>query len=399
MASLHRKSNGWQVRYGKRKKGKDSRKTITLGDMSRRDAEAAARHIETLHQCQLLEAMPGGLAKAWLDKLPPRIRNRLADKGLCDHRYDSEVTVRRICEDFLQWKRSLGRVENSIRIYKQAVRMLEAYFGPDCDATTIRPADIDDLVQYGRKTVAAATTLSRRLQNVKSIFKRAARQKLIPLLDFYQLFDSLPKQVRTSKARRFLVPAEVVQQAIQCAANNEQKLIFALARWGGMRIPSEILGLRWEHVDWEREKMLVKAPKQIHNAVELHERWMPIWPEIRPHLKALEQEWTERMYRVAPDVPPDMSAAVITRHRSRHTAAYRKLFLLACYRAGITKSRDEQPWPKVFTNMRSTRVTELRAMYPSCPDAVNYWMNHSEDISQTHYQQWEEFEWREKEKA
>src|SRR6266849_6310224 len=41
----------------------------------------------------------------------------------------------------------------------------------------------------------------------------------------------------------------------------EWRLIFALARFGGLRCPSEFVPLKWEHVDWARNRFWVTSPK------------------------------------------------------------------------------------------------------------------------------------------
>ena len=405
MASLDKREDGYRVRFGKRTRKKDSRKTIRLGHISKREAEAARLHIENLYQCQQLEAEPGGKARKWLEGLPAEVQNRIADKGLCAYKYDETHAIAGLCKNFVDWKRSGKRAESSIAAYQKSHRMLDAFFGAKRDVSSIAPAEVDDFVEwartYGRQDQTgkytlplAATTLSRRLQDIKSLFRRAARLKWIPMMNFYEMFDSLPKQVRTNVKRRRYVESDVVKAVIEHAKSNEQRLIFALGRWGGIRVPSELLGLTWADVDRDSEKLRIRAPKQKHNDEEKHERLIPIWPEIKPYLDIAEKEFVERSYKRDPDGALDLTQPVIYRHRSKNTNAHRGLFLAACYRAGITKDRRESPWPKVWTNMRSTRVTELRAMYPKFPDAVNYWMNHSERISKMHYQQWESFEWR-----
>lgn len=394
MASLHKRGEVYLIRFGRVIRGRDRRQSIRLGKLSKRDALAARRHIETLWECRQLGTPAPVSTRNWLASLPAEVQNRIADKQLCAPRVTATHTVGGICEAFVAWKRDCDRAESSLDVYRKSTRMLVAYFGGDRDIASIVPAEIDDFVEWCRRSGLAATTLSRRLQNCKSIFRRAARMGWLPLLTFYQLFDSLPKQVRTDATRRHMVPAEAVLKAIDHASDNEQRLIFALARWGGVRVPSELLGLTWGDVAVDSQKIRVRSPKQRHNDASLHERWLPIWPEIRPYLDEAEREWNQRNYHRDPDRAPLLSDPIIYRYRSPNTSAHRRLFLLACYRAGLTASRDAAPWPKLWTNMRSTRVTELRQSFP--PDAVNYWMNHSEQISRAHYQQWEQFEWREK---
>ena len=197
------------------------------------------------------------------------------------------------------------------------------------------------------------------------------------------MFVDAPKQTRTNHDRQHQVSAEACQTIIAHATDNEQKLIFALARWCACRIPSELLPITWSCVDWEKEKILLRAPKQKKHEWK-HERWVPIWPEVR---KYLDVQYFEEHHD---------TEFVIRRYRSDGTSQHRSLFLRACRRSGVTSKRGEKPWEKLWINQRATRETELRLKgYP--PDVVNYWLNHNEDVSRMHYQQreqWKLYDWR-----
>ena len=51
----------------------------------------------------------------------------------------------------------------------------------------------------------------------------------------------------------------------------------------------------------------------------------------------------------------------------------------------MTRRADRVPWPKLFVNLRSTRVAELCESFPS--HVVASWAGHSEQIAQRHYLQ------------
>src|SRR5262249_36515537 len=63
----------------------------------------------------------------------------------------------------------------------------------------------------------------------------------------------------------------------------EWRLLLALARYGGLRTPSEPLTLEWPDVNWERQRIRVIAPKTKHE--DGGERWIPLFPELLPHLE------------------------------------------------------------------------------------------------------------------
>ena len=50
-----------------------------------------------------------------------------------------------------------------------------------------------------------------------------------------------------------------IAKVIEACPDTQWKVIFALARYGGLRTPSETLALRWEDINWEQGRMLVAA--------------------------------------------------------------------------------------------------------------------------------------------
>ena len=67
------------------------------------------------------------------------------------------------------------------------------------------------------------------------------------------------------------------------APDIEWRLVISLARWGGLRIPSEIAELKWDHVNWETNRITIPQPKLEH----IHgkgQRVFPLFPELLPVL-------------------------------------------------------------------------------------------------------------------
>jgi integrase len=90
--------------------------------------------------------------------------------------------------------------------------------------------------------------------------------------------------------------------------------------------------LRWEDIDWERGRMLIRAPKKEHLECG-GERWVPIFPEALPYL---EQEF---------DKAEPGAVDVITRYRD-HDVNLRTRLLKTIRRAGL------KPRPRLFQNLR-----------------------------------------------
>src|SRR3954465_9745523 len=73
------------------------------------------------------------------------------------------------------------------------------------------------------------------------------------------------------------------------AGLREWRLLIALARYAGLRTPSEPLALRWQDIDWERSRMNVRVPKLEHIPGK-ETRLVPLFPEVLPHLREVFEQ-------------------------------------------------------------------------------------------------------------
>jgi len=137
-----------------------------------------------------------------------------------------------------------------------------------------------------------------------------------------------------------------------------------LARYGGLRTPSETLALTWGDGNWEKSRINVPQPKMATRGKP--SRVVPIFPELLPHLQA------------AFDEAEPGALHLITRDRDAGCNLRTQLLRLIA-RAGIA------PWPKLFQNMRSTRQTELTAVFPA--HVVCAWIGNTVDVANAHYLQ------------
>ena len=147
--------------------------------------------------------------------------------------------------------------------------------------------------------------------------------------------------------------------------------LVALARFGGLRIPSEALSLKWEHIDGEQERITVPSPKIEHH-VGKAKRVIPLFPEWKSYL---EDAW---------DQAEAGAVHVIAKHRrlvgksqtSWKAVNLRTPLLKIIRRAGLTA------WPKLWQNMRSTRETELAEDF--LRPVVYRWIGNSRQVAMEH---------------
>jgi integrase len=171
--------------------------------------------------------------------------------------------------------------------------------------------------------------------------------------------------VRANPTRFYFVSHEEAQRVLDACPDAEWRLVFALARYGGLRCPSELVGLRWGDIDWARSRIVVHSPKTEHNPGG-ESRCIPMFPELRCHLEVV---W---------ELAEEGAEYVLTRYRDSNVNLRTQL-LRIIERAGL------QPWPKLFQNLRSTRETELAENHPI--HVVCAWLGNSQPVAAKHYLQ------------
>ena len=165
--------------------------------------------------------------------------------------------------------------------------------------------------------------------------------------------------------RKFFVTADTARKLLDACPDAEWRLIFALCRYGGLRCPSEVLGLRWGDIDWERSRFTIRSPKTEHHDGK-DRRTLPIFPELLPHL-------ADAFDRAEPG-----QQHVVTRCRDDGVNLRTQLERII-ERAGL------KPWPKLYHNLRASRQTELAEQYPI--HVVCAWLGNSTAIAAEHYLQ------------
>ena len=160
-----------------------------------------------------------------------------------------------------------------------------------------------------------------------------------------RLFQGYRRSGASPERRIKFIDDAKARRVLSACPDDGWRLIFALARYGGLRVPSELVSLKWEDIDWQAGRFTVTCIKtKHHEGREL--RLVPIFPELRPYL----ENWR--------DQAPEDSKWVIGRSRSGK-ANLRTQMLRILKRARIAH------WPKLFQNLRSSRETELMAVYPA----------------------------------
>lgn len=162
---------------------------------------------------------------------------------------------------------------------------------------------------------------------------------------------------------RFITLDETARLLDACP-NHHWRAIVALARYGGLRCPSEVLSLRWMDIDWAAGRIVVTSPKTEHHPGKAS-RTIPLFPELRSVL----EECFELAAEGAVYVVDERMRASARGKASWRNCNLRTAFMKIVRRAGLT------PWPRLFHNLRASRQTELAERFPA--HVVCDWLGNS----------------------
>jgi site-specific recombinase XerD len=335
--------------------GDGKRRSIRIGKFDMKSAREIARRIEELNNAKIAGLVIDRNTAEWLSGIADVLHQKIAAAGLVASREvrAEAPTLEKFIENFLA-KRAVAAPTTLLSMRISAKRLIE-YFGADTRIDKIGEGDADDwLLWLTHEKKYARATIGRTVKRARQFFRPALRRHLIDKNPFADI--KAPSQ--KNEARKHFVTQEVAYRVIDACPDLEWKLIFALSRFGGLRCPSEHLALGWQDVNWEQDRFLVRSPKKND------ERWVPIFPELRPFLAK------------AFDAAPEGAVHVITKRRP---SAQRWGMLLGriLAKAGI------EPWERIFHNLRASRETELSAIYPIA--AVCRWLGNSAKVADDHY--------------
>ncbi len=350
-----------------------ARQTLRLGRSNKRAATQHQRAVETLLANQIAGLpMEAELAK-FIAALPENLRSRYVRIGLLPP--SSQSTPVDALGAFLESYFSARKREvkpNTWTFYGLTRERLLEYFGPDRKLASITPADarafrnwLESTNKRGkpRKTGPhlglASNTVRRRTSLCRQIFRQALEDGLITRNPFL----GMPTAVRSNRARQQYIPRADFEKLLNCTDSPRWRTLLCLARQAGLRIPSEVAQLRWEHVDWEKRLITVADSPKTAQHQSRAKRLVPISPHLFAALEALRSAAKPGQTKVFAEV----------QGTSNLRTTLHKLIL----KAGL------QPWPKLWQNLRASAATDFARALPAHVAAAI--CGHSQQIAQEHY--------------
>lgn len=313
--------------------------------------------IESLVAASITGHVVDNETSRWLAERDQTMLDKLSKAGLIEKQ--RVATLAAFIDDYIAGRTDLK--DRTRELLKVARDNLVSMFGADLPLRNFSEGDADKYRQSLLNQGLATNTVRRRCGRVKQFFKAAVRRKLIDSNPFADIRCA----VTSNKARFVFISREDAEKVIEACPDNQWRTLFALARYGGLRCPSETLNLRWQDIDWHNQRMTVRSPKTEHHEGR-ESRQVPIFPELLPHLEEAFEQAAEG------------DEFVITRYRSQD-ANLRTQLQKIIRRAGL------EVWQKPWQNLRSSRETELVETFPVHVAAA--WLGNTEAVANKHYLQ------------
>ena len=252
---------------------------------------------------------------------------------------------------------------SSKRVHERYWGMLLNHFGDDRPLAKITKTDAMEArarlesaadEQHGPRSIArskAESTIARFCRNARLYWRDAIRMEYAKDNPWMSVHSTAPE---VQVPRRVLTDAQVDAIMASCTKPGVRMLV-ALCYYAGLR-KSEAIALRWEHVDFDRNRISVYPP---HGRVSTKHRFR----EVR---------LDRRLATILTEVLRTSETVC-----GRVTGARAWLDLQTAVRAaGITVDVS-------FQLMRSSRENHWMSDYP--PNVVTAWLGHSAQVAARHY--------------
>lgn len=92
--------------------------------------------------------------------------------------------------------------------------------------------------------------MGKRCSIARAVFDAARKHRLIETNVFKDA--NIGVVVRGNRSRQAFIKRDDIDRVIKACPDAEWQLLVGLARFGGLRIPSEGLSLKWEHINWDQ---------------------------------------------------------------------------------------------------------------------------------------------------
>jgi integrase len=319
MKAYKTKRGHWQVNFTERGK----QRILYLGkDYDAGSANRIARIVtDILVYRKRGEPLPADVLRR-LDDLPDRLRQNFECKGLSGDK--TSRTLDGLLSAFYESKSHLKAGTQSN--YKCTGAKLLKFFGKGKKLDSIKSSDCEVFKTKFLKAYSASS-VSRIIRYCRTIFGFAVESALLSK----NPFAGVKSSVEVNEERLVYVDVDTTHKVMACCRDDHDRLFFALARFAGLRVPSEVRHLRYS--DFTENTI------RIHADTKTGKREVPLFCEVRKIVDRIKASLGDK-YNSAALVFPKVGG-------------FRRRILQAIKKSGV------KCWTKLFVNLRSSCITDF----------------------------------------
>jgi integrase len=352
-----RRSGGISRRWQGSPDSEGRRPSVYVNCRNPREFQQIAGHLKALeHSKRYNLAIPRTTA-AWLHGLSDDVYAKLVRAGLAEPREQREAADVLLADHIRKYIESRSdlapRSQHNLR---QTELRLKEFFGPEKRLRHVTAGEAKDFRRWLCQQGYAEATVAMFIKKAKQFFNDAVDREIIRKSPF----QKVKAGSQVNPLRMEYVPVEKVE-AVMSICDLTWKLRLALARFAGLRSPSEPRRIEWADVHWDKDKILIRSKKTEKQGKPL--RWVPISDKLRPILLEAFQAAEEGSKRIFPSLTPEANL---------RTQLHR-----LCERADVT------PWQKDFQNLRLSCETDWideHGLATACK-----WSGNTPEVAAKHY--------------
>jgi integrase len=365
MFSLNKDSGGYRLFVTRADGSRASLRLLSLGIHGRREAEELRRTLHALVAMRCAAVPLDDAIQAQIGSFSPRLRSFLEDTEFLP-RTVRQPTLHEYMATFTKRKAVAVKV-STMRVFGRTIQRGMEFFTPE---ETLATVTADRAVEFRkwlsqtsgrRRRPLAEATIRKTCAIMSEVFTAATREGLIRENPF--LVARIKKCVQPNRSREYFVTREETARLLASCMDSEERLMVGLARFAGLRMPSEIVSLRWTDFDLGARTLIIRSPKTAHHS-NGGIRKVPVFPIV---FRLLQEKLAD-----SPD--SEYLLPALRLHPSLSTRMRRVI-----RESGITD------YPRAMHNLRLSCISEWVLADRRDLVTVAEWAGHSIQVMTAHY--------------
>jgi len=333
------------------------------GITTKSEADRVAIKIRSLIACRNVGIDVQPEIQQWLQKIGDNFYQKLREWDLVPQRDRDQFLIPFLKSHFAA--HAIGKKTSSQKVWNRAINHAEKFFLKTVFVGSVTPADAQDFRnwlriqpgQQGKKLAEA--TIAKTCGVIHQGFLAAIDKGMISKSPFAS--KSISKSPGANPATQTLVSSQDIENVISQANDASDRIILGLARFGGLRMPSEAVGLKWEDIDWDKRVMRVQSPKTAHQ--NKASRLVPLFPKLYDLLK--NEYANSKSEFLIPWLKPESNLNVRIRRQ--------------------IQASGMQLYPKVLQTLRASCENDWISNSTYSPQKVALWSGHTTAVMFKHY--------------